>query len=159
MKRYPPCVALCVLVLTFASVAAYPQKSRKSVSAAEVTGTYRMNFTGKYRGNYNEIEIASTGRGKLRIEMELTYPYTANREQLANVGSLDGEAVIAGDLATYTSTEYGQCTITIKFVRPGLITVNQTDSGCGFGFNVEATGTYHKVSSRKPKFEDQELGN
>ena len=152
MKWYDIRLPACVVLLTFACIDAHGQKSRKSVSAAEVTGTYRMYFTGAYRGTYNELEIASIGRGKLRISGEFIYPYKVNKDALANVGSLDGEAAIEGDLATYTSTEYGQCTITIKFVRPGLIRVKQTDSGCGFGFNVEATGTYRKVSARRPKF-------
>jgi hypothetical protein len=99
------------------------------------------------------LQIASIGRGKLHISGEFVYPYKANNEALANVGSLDGEAAMVGDVATYSSTEFGPCTITIKFVRRGIIRVRQMDSGCGFGFNVEATGTCHKVSFRKPTFE------
>ena len=131
------------------------QTSRASVSAAEVTGTFRMNFTGKYRSNSNEIRILALGKGNLRIAMDLTYPYTmGNGELMVNTGELDGEASITGDAAVYAS-EDGRCKITIRFVRPGTVNVKQdgTDADCGFGSNVYAGGTFRKVSSAKPKFD------
>jgi len=129
------------------------QKPRASVPGSEVNGTFRMNYTGKYRGNYNEIKVLALGRGRLRLSMDLTYPYTmSNGELMANVGQLDGEASIAGDTAVYTS-EDNTCKITIRFVRPGTINVKQdgSDADCGFGHNVFAGGTYRKVSSARPR--------
>lgn len=151
---------LSVLIFTFSclmlvSVAASAQ-SRTSVSAAEVNGTFRMNFPAKFKGSSNDIKILALGGGKLRVAMELVYPYKMqNGDLMANMGELDGEAAINGDTATYSSTEFGKCTITIKFVSPGTIKVDQdgTDADCGFGHNVMATGTYKKVSSKKPTFE------
>jgi hypothetical protein len=131
------------------------QTRRASVPASEVNGTFRMNFTGKYRGNYNEIKILALGKGRLHLAMDLTYPYTmANGELTANVGQLDGEASIARDTAVYAS-EDGACRLTRRFVRPGTIEVKQdgSDGGCGFGHNVFAGGTYRKVSSARPRFD------
>ena len=90
--------------------------------------------------------------------MDLLYPYVVDRELSANIGELDGEATIEGDTAVYSSTEFGDCTITIKFVRPGTIKVTQSgaDFDCGFGHNVTADGTYKKMSSKKPKFEREQ---
>ncbi|MEO7539839.1 MAG: hypothetical protein ABIV21_07415 [Pyrinomonadaceae bacterium] len=107
----------------------------------------------------NEIRILSLAHGKLRIAMDLVYPYTlGNGERSANMGYLDGEAAIARDTAVYKSNDFGECTITIKFVRAGTIKVTQGEEGmsanCGFGFNVFADGTYRKVSAKKPKFKD-----
>ena len=130
------------------------QRPRKSVPASEVNGTFRMNFMGKYRRNSNDIKILALGNDRIRIGMDLIYPYTTpNGELMANTGELDGEASIEGDTAVYTS-EDSVCKITIKFVRPGLITVKQDggDAECGFGHNVFAGGTYRKVSSARPKF-------
>src|SRR3954471_19852693 len=80
------------------------QTSRASVSGAEVTGTFKKNFTGKYRGNWNEIRVLALGKGKIRIGMDLTYPYTmADGGLMANTGELDGEATITADTAVYTS--------------------------------------------------------
>jgi hypothetical protein len=130
-------------------------QSRKSVSAAEVNGTFRSSFNGKFKGSYNEIKILALGKGKLKVAFELIYPYvTRSNEMSANIGEVEGEATIEGDTAVYSSEEFGNCKITIKFFKPGTIKVIQsgTDSECGFGRNVTANGTYKKVSGTKPKF-------
>lgn len=151
-----------VLLMTFAAVllaflggAARAQPGRKSVSASEVNGTYRMNFRGKFRDASNEIKLLALGRGRVRVAMELMYPFIVNGELSANLGELDGEALIKGDTAVYSSDEFGPCEITIKFVRPGTIKVTQSgdDFDCGFGHNVTSNGTYRKVSSKKPRFD------
>jgi len=144
--------------MMLSSVAADAQTSRKSVSAAEVNGTFRMNFTGKMRTSANEIKILALRGGKIRVAMDLVYPYTMqNGELMANMATLDHEALIEGDTAVYTGTGVGNCTITIKFVKLGTIKVmqNGTDAACGFGHNVSADGTYLKVSGKKPNFEDE----
>lgn len=149
-------LVLCSVVFTgLAAQSLSAQTSRKRVSATEVNGTFRMNFKGKFRDSSNEIKILAKGGGKLRIAMELLYPYRLPTGELsANMGELDGEASIMGDTAVYESSEFGTCRITIKFVRPGTIKVTQqgSDADCGFGHNVMSGGTYTKFSSRKPKF-------
>src|SRR6476659_10103535 len=130
------------------------QSIRQSVSGAEVTGTFRMPFTGKFKGSANEIRIAALGNGKLRVAFDLLYPYTmGNGEPMVNLGNADGAADIAGDTAVFSSNE-GPCKIRIKFLRPGIIKVAQegTDADCGFGANVTADGTYRKIGSKKPRF-------
>ena len=141
------------------SLGADAQKPRASVSAAEVTGTFKQRFGGKFKGSSSDIKILSIGKGKLRVAFDLIYPFVDGTGELsANVGEADGEATIEGDTAVFKSSEYGEggCRIEIKFVKPGIIRVNQVgDSiGCGFGFNVSADGTYRKTSSKKPKFGD-----
>ncbi len=133
------------------------QTSRPSVSAAEVNGTFRIPFRGKFKDLSNEIKILALGGGKVRVAMDLAYPYLLrNGESMANMGSLDGQANISRDTAIFESNEFGACKITIRFLKPGSIKVTQngTDADCGFGHNVSADGTYRKVSGRKPRFED-----
>ena len=87
--------------------------------------------------------------------MDLLYPYTlADGARTAHLGDLEGEAAIDGEVANYESSEFGNCKITIKFVKPGTIRVTQngSDADCDFGHNVTANGTYRKVSGKKPKF-------
>ncbi len=135
-------------------------QNRASVSAKEVNGTFQSKFTGKFKEFSNEIKILALGKGKLKIEFNLIYPYTMqNGEPMVNLGNVTGEADIEGDTAVYTAeNEYGDedCRITIKFTKPGEIKVSQDSSGsaCGFGHNVGAGGTYRKISSAKPKFDD-----
>jgi hypothetical protein len=145
-----------IIFATFGVANVYGQTSRKSVPAAEINGTFRYNYTGKFRGSFSEIKILALDGGRLRISMDLTYPYELDNEITANEGTLDGEATIKGDTAVYSSKdEYGQCEITILFVKPGLIKVkdNPNAMNCGFGNHVYAGGTYRKVSSKKPTFE------
>ena len=151
MKKLLALASFVFLFVTFQTNA----QNRKAVGAAEVNGTFRSYFGGSYKGNYNEIKILSVGKGKLHVAFELIYPHQDGKGELtANTGAADGTATIDGDTAVYTSEEYGKCTITIKFVKPGEIEVTQSgaDSECGFGFNVRAAGTYKKSSRAKPKF-------
>ena len=147
---------LAGLIFIFSAIDTVNAQNRKAVSATEVNGTFRSFFSGKFKGNYNEIKILALGKGKLRVAFDLTYPYIdGTGEVTANLGTADGTATIEGDTAVYSSDEYGQCTIKIKFTKPGTIEVTQsdTDSDCGFGFNVNAGGKYKKSSGAKPKFE------
>jgi hypothetical protein len=128
---------------------------RKAVSGAEVTGTFRSYFTGKFKDSYNEILIQALGGNKLKIEMKLVYPYQVNEQISVNVGSASGEAVIQGDTAVFTPADAtgSSCKITLKFTKPGtLIVTTENNIECGFGHNVTADGTYKKTSGAKPKF-------
>lgn len=129
------------------------QAQRKAVSGAEVTGTFVYNFTGKYKGNSNEIKILALGGGKLKLAFDLVYPFFNGKEPMVNVGQAEGEATISGDTAVFTNPDDSSCKITIKFVRPGLLNVSQKGgTACGFGLNVTADGAYRKTSSKKPVF-------
>lgn len=144
-----------VLVCVFVGIAD-AQASRKAVGAAEASGTFRSPFGGKFKGSASEIKISALGGGKLKVRFDLVYPYVdSTGASMANVGEAEGTAQIAGDTAVYqTADEYGKCRITIKFVHPGEIRVKEEseNSGCGFGVNVNASGTYRKISGAKPKF-------
>jgi hypothetical protein len=148
-------ISAAIIITVFCSVNLSAQAARASVPTSEVNGTFRYYFKGKYKGSSNRIKILALGGGKVKIELDLIYPFTDGTGQLsANMGTLTGIAEISGDTAVYKSEEYGLCRITIKFVKPGTIKVSQEGgSDCGFGHNVTADGTYKKASSKKPSFE------
>lgn len=156
MKVQREITTLCLLVvLSGAAPEVFAQ--RAAISGAEVTGTFRSYFKGKYRKSYNEILIQALGGNKLKIEMELIDPYEVNGELMAHFGFASGEAIITGDTAVFmptTETEAAErCKVTLKFTKPGtLIVTTEHNGNCGFGFNVEADGSYIKTSSAKPKF-------
>jgi hypothetical protein len=130
---------------------------RNAVSGAEVTGTFRRYFKGKFKESYNEILIQALGGNKLKIEMLLVYPYESGAGKSANVGLASGEAAIKGDTAVFMPTAEAAdgrtCKITLKFSQPGTLIVNtENNIECGFGFNVSADGRYKKTSGAKPKF-------
>ncbi len=153
-------VSSAVLALVFTGIfaaGASAQNSRKSVSAAEATGTFRMQFTGKFKGTYNEIKLLPLGKGKIKIAFDLVYPFIdGTGEMSANMGQAAGIGTINADLAVYENNEYGECRIVIKFIRPGVIKVSSDDGdfACGFGHNVSAAGTYTRTSKAKPEFDE-----
>lgn len=129
---------------------------RKSVSAAEVTGTFKECYSGKFKGSCSEIKVLALGGGKLKVEFNLIYPFIDGTGGLmANMGEEQGEALIEGDTAVFVKGDNGGCRITLKFKRPGVLVAKQEDDGsqCGFGFNVAANGTFKKTSGKKPKFD------
>jgi hypothetical protein len=126
-------------------------QTRKSVSGAEVTGTFR-DVSG------SELHISALGKGKLRVSFSGVYNYKMrNGEPMANLGEARGEAEIAGDTALFKPEDTEECTITIRFLPGKRLKVRQkgTDSECGFGVNVSAAGDYKKISNSKPKFPAQ----
>jgi len=125
---------------------------RKSVSGSEVTGTFKTRAEGTYQ---NELKISALGSGKIRFGIHAYYPYKVGREWSANSGEITDEASIAADTAVYKNDD--GCELKFKFTSPGVVKVTQkgTDGNCGFGVNVYADGTYRKVSSKKPKFDEQ----
>lgn len=148
------CAVLAALIFLVPPASA--QTSRKRVSRKEVTGIFYRSFPDKFEGSMAEIKILFLGKGKLKIAFHLIYTYVArNGDLAANVGQIAGEADIKGDTAVFSTDEYGPCTITIKFVRPGSLNITQEGdgSGCGFGRNVTADGPYHRTSSAKPRFD------
>lgn len=154
IKKFLPIVSV-LFIAGFCAANVAAQRPRVTVAASEVNGTFRHAFTGKFKGSFNEIKILALGKGKLKVAFDLVYPHTDGTGALsANVGQATGIADISGDTAVYRSEEFGTCTITIKFVRPGTISVDQEGaSACGFGHNVTAAGTYSRSSKVKPKFD------
>lgn len=147
MKRDFRWILLVFLFICGNSYSAAAQ--RKVVSAKEVTGTFDSRY-----GNW---QILALGNGKLKVSFSGIYEYKLpNGEMMANMGEADGTAFIKGDTATFQPDQMTQCTITIKFVRAGRISVTQngSSSDCGFGLNVSSAGSYKKTSSAKPKFSE-----
>ena len=120
----------------------------RSVTAAEANGTYR-----DVKGS-SEIRILALGHGKLKVQLALVYEYESDAGPMANLGDASGEATIENDVAVFVPEGFGDCKITMTFLPNGKLKVEQRGEQCGFGHNVRAEGTFRKISSRKPKFDD-----
>ena len=120
----------------------------RSVTAAEANGTYR-----DVKGS-SEIRILALGHGKLKVQLALIYEYQSGEGRMANLGDASGEATIENDVAVFVPEEAGDCKITMTFLPNGKLKVEQRGEQCGFGHNVRADGTFRKISSREPKFDD-----
>jgi hypothetical protein len=135
--KYP-----AVFISVFFALTALAIAGGQAVTAAEANGTYR---DGK-----SEIKILALGHGKLKVQLALVYEHGGQ----ANTGDASGEAKIENDVAVFVPDTGGDCKITMTFLSGGKLKVEQQGDECGFGLNVRADGTYQKISSRKPKFDD-----
>ena len=140
-------VSLVLLIASFGISApgpAQPNAAQKQVvTAAQVNGVYRFNRS--------EFRILALGHNKLRVQFDGVYTTISKS---VNVGYAAGEAIIDGNIASFKPPDTDRCEITLVFLR-GKLKVEQSGSDfeCGFGHNVNATGTYRKIRSGKPKFE------
>jgi len=138
---------LSAFVLVFSSITVAQNQSlqkQKVVTAAQANGVYRYYD--------NEFRILALGHNKLKVQFDGLYHTLAKS---VNMGSAAGEATIEGNVATFIPEDTQGCKITMTFL-PGKLMVKQDgeDFACGFGHNVNSTGTYRKVRSGKPKFEN-----
>ncbi len=122
------------------------QGIRKPVQIRRVTGTYKCVL--------NSLEVLELPDHRIRIGFAGFWPNDRRRAESRNVGTFDETVPLRGRTAT-VKIQYGDdpCTITLEF-RSSKVIVAQGGSilGCGFGFNVEADGTYMKTSSKPPSF-------
>ena len=136
------------LWLAAVSIVTVQADSEKSVTAAQVNGTWKMKG--------GEFKIWALGQQRLQIEFSGTYEYKSPAGPTANTGEGSGIARIEGDTAIFKPEgAEDECKITLKFTG-GKLVVTQTGF-CGFGHNVVADGTYKRTSSAKPKFDSAEL--
>jgi hypothetical protein len=119
-------------------------QTSRVVTAAQANGVYRYYDS--------EFRILALGHNKLKVQFEGVYHTLAKS---VNLGYASGEATIEGNVATFIPENMQGCKITMTFL-PGKLVVKQDgdDATCGFGHNVNSTGTYRKVRSGKPKFEN-----
>lgn len=133
-----------LLVVFSASICgAQAQSTPKSV--ASVTGQYRLTKE-EFR---HRLDVQQLAGGKIRLHLLALWVSHNNPDNIHN-GELQGIAKLEKRVAIY---DRDGCKIKIEFF-PNRARVTQIeDSGCGFGANVTADGTYRKLDSKKPKFE------
>ncbi|HMG76475.1 MAG TPA: hypothetical protein VK582_23570 [Pyrinomonadaceae bacterium] len=143
-------LTLLVAICGLSTVAQDPQlptpakpPQKQIVTAAQANGVYRY-FKSEFR-------ILALGPNKLKVQFDGVY---TTRAKSINTGYAMGEAIIDGNIATFKPPDTEHCEITLVFL-PGKLKVIQdgSDADCGFGHNVNATGTYEKIRTGKPKFE------
>lgn len=136
-------LALGILFLGFADADAFMRQKGKPVQTTSVTGTYKYIL--------NTLEVLELPDHKVRISFAGVWPNSRRRAETRNVGTFDETVPLKGRTAT-VKPKYGngECAITIEF-KPNKAIVTQQGYSCGFGFNVEADGSYAKVSGKPPK--------
>jgi hypothetical protein len=134
--------------ILFSAAESYGQKI---VTAAQVNGSWK-EVSGKFPGTTSEFKIWSLGGQKLKVEF---FGNNAARE-ISNTAT--GIVSIDGTTATFKPADNqidseNPCVITLKFTAGKLIVSEKGE--CGWGRGIGSEGTYKKISSKKPQFDEQ----
>jgi len=137
-------LAFTLLLVGFSqAVSSANQKVNKLVQTTSVTGTYKYIL--------NTLEVLELPDHKVRISFAGVWPNSRRRAETRNVGTFDETVPLIGRTAV-VKPKYGngECAITLEF-KSNKVIVTQEGYSCGFGFNVEADGSYSKISAKPPK--------
>jgi len=140
--------ALCALICFARTLGA--QSSPVALRYKDVVGTYKDES-----GSVFTIDRAP--RGMLRVKYQGVYPYRAgNGEMSANTGEAEATTKLVGNTALFMPSDTEQqCRITLVFKpRKLIVTQKGHDAECGFGHNVNASGTYKLRSTRVQRFDE-----
>jgi hypothetical protein len=150
MKR----IFLLALLLVTCGLSAIAQNSQPPSAPQKHQIVTAAQANGVYRYYQSEFRILALGHNKLKVQFDGIYMTVS---KTPNMGYAMGEAIIDGNIATFKPPDFERCEITLVFL-PGKLKVTQegSDADCGFGHNVNATGTYRKIRGGKPKFESPE---
>jgi len=105
-----------------------------------VTGTWDRKTS---QGTLQTLQVGSN----VHFELEIYSSAPAY-----NVGFIDGEFDLHGNIGIFQSTEYEKCKITFTFYPTKVILDSITYNNCGFGHAVYAIGTFYLRSKEKPEF-------
>lgn len=107
-------------------------------SVGDISGDYRYKYTDEGSHGYMRVDAA---KGKVSVQFQNVTGEPARN--MATLGPFD--ATLKGNAVTYSSKEYGDCEVRIRFFN-GFAIVNYTDDKgeCGFGHNATIDGIYLK---------------
>jgi len=143
-----------------ANTPAFSQNKTNGTAAAKQTSAPVKlvdTITGQYVTKDGDLlAVKRLPSGKVKYQLQAFYP-SANPSLKdnpggPNLGTAEGEASVKGNTMVIVPPDTTKCRITVVF-RGQTADVKQSgcDSDCGFGLNVDATGSYKKKSS-KPDF-------
>lgn len=137
---------ICVPFMLAGLVNAQTQSGRPKTVIHTVTGSYQLR-QGEKR---NTLEVQQLGRKRVKLHILALWVSPYNPDNVHN-GEVFGNAVRKGNTAIY---EDENCKLTIRFQPSGaVVDQNHATGDCDFGANVDASGFYRKLNSRKPKFD------
>ena len=134
-----------MLVLVTALICAVQAQTPPKPAIKNVTGHYRLTKD-EFRNRLDVLQLASR---KIKFYLLALWVGYNNSENVHN-GELQGIVVPENRVAIYDQDD---CKLKFEFF-PNRVRVTQLDdTGCGFGTNVTAAGSYRKLDSKKPKFD------
>lgn len=129
-----------------------------SSNTIDPTGTYKLDSkttirNGETYGYFGDIQVKQIEDDEIVITF-----YVCRGAPSYNIGAFADTLSFENNQANYTCSEYdSSCVINFKFKKDGVEVLEKTNDlsfGCGFGYNVRATGTYKIISRKTPILKD-----
>ncbi|MEP6743111.1 MAG: hypothetical protein ABJB61_11480 [bacterium] len=136
---------LSLALVSVVPICAAQAQSSPKRAPKNVTGHYRLTKQ-EFR---NCLDVQQLTGGKIEFDLLALWVSYNNPHNIHN-GELHGTALLDDGVAIYDQDE---CKIKIEFFLDRVRVTQIEDSGCGFGANVTAAGTYRKLNNKKPKFD------
>src|SRR5215471_15145108 len=147
-----PLIVPAILLLIGAVAVARAQPASRS-GAAPPTGTYASRTTRLPDSSGRDgcwLEVAPTTADSMRVQILCRNPAPGY-----HLGVLDARLRRDGDTVVYErgdSTDH--CRIRVRFADARALVLQEgTDQACGFGAYVNVSGTYVRLSRRRPPFD------
>lgn len=129
-----------------------------SSNSIDPTGTYKLDSkttirNGETYGYFGEIQVKQIEDDEIVITFNV-----CRGAPSYNMGAFTDTLSFKNNQANYTCSEYdSSCVINFKFKKDGVEVLEKTNDlsfGCGFGYNVRATGRYKIISHKTPVLKD-----
>lgn len=140
--------ALAALTVSSAVSAQQPYPA----NAAAVTGTYGLD-TRELPSLSRDgcwLEVAPSNADSVRVQVLCIMPPPSS-----HIGVMDENLRFHSGMAAYETDQFsGHCRIAIRFANAhAIVTQDGGAAECGFGANVNVSGTYGRITSGRPKFD------
>jgi hypothetical protein len=136
---------MLLLVMPTAASCAVQAQSSPQAAAKSVTGHYRFTKE-EFR---NRLDVQQLAGGKIKFYLLALWVSYNNPQNIHN-GELQGVVAVEKGVAIYDQDD---CKLKFEFLSNRVRVTQLNETGCGFGANVNAAGSYRKTDSKKPKFD------
>jgi hypothetical protein len=147
---------LCSAALLLIGAAGLRAQQTTTPTAKAVTGTYaagtQRSFSTARDGCW--LEVAPVGADSVRLQIRCQKPAPGH-----HIGAMDARRPFDHGKVVYETDKFvGHCRIVVTFSPDRAVVSHDAtganpDSACGFGAYVDVSGTYHRLSARRPRFE------
>ena len=156
MPRTDPLIAICSTGFVFVIAGGLSAQRPATPTAATVTGTYALGTDHVFAPGVDAcwFEVAPVAADSVRLQLLCRHPGPGH-----HLGVLDVRRRFRGGQVVYETDEFvGHCRIVISFNGNRALVTHEArganrDSACGFGAFVDVSGTYRRVSVRRPPFD------
>ena len=156
MRPTDPLIAICSTGFVCVIASGLSAQRPATPTAATVTGTYALGTDHVFSPGVDAcwFEVAPVTADSVRLQLLCRHPGPGH-----HLGVLDVHRRFREGQVVYETDEFvGHCRIVITFTGHRALVTHEArganrDSACGFGAFVDVSGTYRRLSARRPSFD------